>query len=76
MVKGTSLGSLPYVNAGRGNSGNGHWIKFLQRERDWSTPRVVVLQGSDNDIADNLEDRLFNISADGGLGESPSYRQV
>jgi hypothetical protein len=56
---------------GRSNSGDGHWVKFLEREGDRFAPQAVILQFSDNDYADNLEDRLFSLSPDGALVELP-----
>lgn len=70
-LKGTPLGQLPWVNAARSNSGIGHWVKFLRREGKQFAPRFVVLQFSDNDFADNIEDRLFSLAPDGGLVELP-----
>jgi lysophospholipase L1-like esterase len=71
MLHGSALGTLPYVNAGRSNSGNGHWVKFLKREGEHFAPKAVILQFSDNDIIDNEEDGLFDLSPRGGLVELP-----
>ena len=61
----------PAVNAGIGDSGNGYWIKFLRHEAPGMRPRLVVLQLLDNDFADNVNERLFSLSSDGGLEELP-----
>lgn len=71
LLKGTPVGRLPWVNAGRSNSGNGHWLKFLQREGERFAPKAVILQFSDNDYVDNMEDRLFTLAPDGSLVELP-----
>jgi lysophospholipase L1-like esterase len=59
------------VNAGIGNSGNGFWLKLLRGEAVKMQPRLVVMQITENDFADNLKDGLFAIEADGTLRELP-----
>lgn len=61
--------AVPVVNAGIGNSGNGHWIKLLRREAGRYKPRLVVLQFCSNDFADNVRENLFRISPAGELVE-------
>ncbi|HFD86771.1 MAG TPA: hypothetical protein ENJ35_03735 [Gammaproteobacteria bacterium] len=64
-------GAIPVVNAGIGNAGNGHWIKFLQHEAPRIQPRLVVLQPLENDFVDNFSDGLYQLSKDGQLIENP-----
>jgi len=62
---------IPVVNTGMGANGNGRWIKFLRAEGRVYDPRVVILQLMSNDFQDNLNERLFDVSADGQLIELP-----
>ncbi len=64
-------GAVPVVNAGIGNTGNGHWLKFLRSEAARYAPRAVVLQAHANDFGDNVGEHLFRLEADGSLVESP-----
>ncbi len=58
------------VNAGVGNNGNGQWLKFLRLYLQALDPAIVVLQLSQNDFDDNLNENYFSISADGRLIEN------
>ncbi len=64
---GVEAESIGVVNVGRGNIGNGYWVKFLQTEAEQYQPDFVVLQVCINDFGDNLRERLFTITADGDL---------
>jgi lysophospholipase L1-like esterase len=59
------------INAGIGGSGNGYWLKFLRHEAARYRPRLVVLQFCANDYYDNLQERLFDVDANGQLVELP-----
>ena len=61
----------PVVNAGIGNSGNGFWVKLLQREAEAMQPRLVVMQIFENDFADNLDEKLFALEPGGSLRDLP-----
>ena len=61
----------PVVNAGIGNSGNGHWLKLLRREGRVFAPRLVVLQFTGNDFVDNLREHLYGLNAYRQLIELP-----
>ena len=63
-------GMVPVVNAGLANNGNGRWIKFLRRDARPIKPRLVILQLSENDFADNVNERLFSLGK-GALKELP-----
>jgi hypothetical protein len=65
---------IPVVNAGTGDNGNGRWVKFLRNEGARLSPRLVVLQVSDNDFGDNLKEGLFTIGPSGDLVEKPVPR--
>src|SRR3990167_3315053 len=41
---------VPVVNAGSGNTGNGYWLRFLEREGTRFSPRLVVLGFCGNDF--------------------------
>lgn len=71
LRRGGGLRAPSVINAGLGDSGNGRWIKFLRRHADGLRPRLVVLQVLENDFADNLQERLFELTPDGGLHELP-----
>jgi hypothetical protein len=62
-----STSSIPVVNAGSGNIGNGFWLKLLQDEARRYDPRFVVLQLCSNDFADNLTDGLYELNTQGEL---------
>ena len=61
----------PVVNAGIGNAGTGHWVKLLRLEGRRLDPRLVVLQFSDNDFADNLREAMYRLEANRLLVELP-----
>ncbi|MFC1823514.1 SGNH/GDSL hydrolase family protein [Thermodesulfobacteriota bacterium] len=61
----------PVVNAGIGNSGNGYWIKFLQREGKQFDPKLIVLQFCGNDFWDNRREKYFALSPTNDLIELP-----
>jgi hypothetical protein len=61
----------PVVNAGIGNAGNGHWVKWLRLEGRRFAPRLVVLQFTSNDAADNLREQNFGLDTNGQLVERP-----
>lgn len=61
----------PVVNAGIGDSGNGFWVKFLQRSAVAMQPRLVIMQLSENDFADNVNEKLFALEPRGTLRELP-----
>jgi hypothetical protein len=61
----------PVVNAGIGNAGNGHWVKLLRREARRFQPRLVVLQFTSNDAADNLREQMYGLDTNGQLVERP-----
>lgn len=59
------------INAGIGNRGNGHWIKFLRSEATEYEPQLVVIQLFANDFQDNINERLFALSPQSELIELP-----
>jgi GDSL-like lipase/acylhydrolase family protein len=59
------------VNAGIGNAGTGHWVKLLRLEGKRLDPRLVVLQFSGNDFADNLREEMYRLDANRLLVELP-----
>src|SRR5262249_3271101 len=61
----------PVVNAGIGNTGNGHWVKLLGREGPRFAPRTVVLQFTGNDFVDNLREQMFRLDDNHQLVELP-----
>jgi lysophospholipase L1-like esterase len=61
--------SIPVVNAGVGGTGNGRWIKLLDRMGASLAPRAVVMQVLENDFDDNLRERLFELTPEGTLRE-------
>ena len=61
----------PVVNAGIGNTGNGHWVKWLRLEGRRFAPRLVVLQFTSNDAADNLREQMYGLDSNGQLIERP-----
>ncbi|MFC1730865.1 SGNH/GDSL hydrolase family protein [candidate division KSB1 bacterium] len=62
---------IPVVNAGIGNTGTAHWIKFLTLEGEKYNPRYIILQFSGNDFLDNVAENLFKLSPSGKLVELP-----
>ena len=65
------IGTIPIVNAGLGNMGQGRWVKFLRQEGEKFDPRVVVLQFLQNDFSDNIRERLFALTETGELKALP-----
>ena len=63
--------TVSVVNTGMGNNGNGRWIKLLRAEAAQYNPRLVVLQVSANDFADNVREAYFSLSDSGTLNELP-----
>src|SRR5262245_19889816 len=53
----------PVVNAGIGNTGNGHWVKLLRREGQRFAPRMVVLQMTGNDFLDNVLEQMYRVDS-------------
>jgi lysophospholipase L1-like esterase len=64
--------ALPVVNAGIGDSGNGFWLRFLRSEAEATHPRLVVMQFLDNDLGDNVSERLYALTTEGTLAELPT----
>lgn len=63
--------TMPVLNTGMGNNGNGRWVKFFEHDAAKFRPRIVVFQVMANDFDDNLAEHLFQLGADGGLRELP-----
>jgi len=61
--------TIPVINAGVGNNGNGRWVKFLRTEGKKYNPSLVVLQVLANDFQDNVHERLFEVAPTGDLRE-------
>lgn len=53
--------NVPVINAGIGNTGNGRWLRFLDREAPALKPRAVVFQMTGNDFGDNLREHLYRL---------------
>ena len=64
-----SASPVPYINAGRGNTGQSHWIKFLRREAAGYDPAFVVVQINETDFSDNLLDALLDVDSAGTITE-------
>ncbi|MGH7800880.1 MAG: SGNH/GDSL hydrolase family protein [Thermodesulfobacteriota bacterium] len=62
---------ITVVNAAIENTGNAHWVKFLEKEGKRFNPRLVVLQFMDNDFSDNVREHFFTLSPSGNLVELP-----
>jgi len=62
--------SPPVVNAGLGNTGNGYWLHFLEKEGKQYDPRLIVLAFCENDFADNLREQFYFIDSLGKLREN------
>ena len=54
-------------NFGIGGTGNGRWLNVLDRELPRADARVVVMQFTGNDLADNLVEGLCRITDTGDL---------
>ena len=65
------LDSVPVVNAGLGNSGNGWWLPFLERRAPGMEPGVVVLQIAENDFGDNRAEDMYELEDGGQLRPRP-----
>jgi len=65
---------IPWINDGRGNTGQGPWVKFLRTEAGDYDPRAIILQVMDNDFADNVRESLYRLGDDGSLVELPVAR--
>jgi len=64
-------GTVPYINAGRGNTGQSHWIKYLRREAPALEPTFVIVQINETDFSDNLLDALLAVDSAGNITELP-----
>jgi lysophospholipase L1-like esterase len=63
--------SVPIINAGLGDNGQGRVLKFLRDEAPQYEPRVVVIQLCSNDPSDNIGEHLFTLAPSGDLVEQP-----
>ena len=63
--------TMPVLNTGMGNNGNGRWVKFFEHDAAKFHPRIVVFQVMANDFDDNLAEHLFELGPDGRLRELP-----
>jgi lysophospholipase L1-like esterase len=61
---------IEVINLGMGDSGNGIWLKFLEKDIPAYRPRSAVLQVCGNDFKDNHRERLYQLQA-GSLIELP-----
>ncbi len=59
------------VNAGIGGTGNGRWLRVLEREHERLRPKFVVLQLCDNDLWDNQVEALYTLDEHGALVRHP-----
>lgn len=59
QLVGQALG-VQVLNRGIGNSGQAHWLKFLEKEAQRYDPRIVVLQFLGNDYYDNVRQRQYD----------------
>lgn len=59
------------LNAGVGAIGSGAWLRRLEAEIDARRPRLVILQLTSNDYADNLSEGMFTLGPDGALVDGP-----
>lgn len=62
--------AVPVVNAGTGNTGNGYWLRFLEREFDLYRPRAIVFGFCVNDLLDNAVEQLYEVDQHGRLRDS------
>ena len=62
--------TVPVVNAGTGNIGNGYWLRFLEAERERFKPRAVVFGFCVNDFADNAVEGMYVADGEGKLRAS------
>jgi hypothetical protein len=63
--------TIPLLNTGMGNNGNGRWVKIFEYDAAKFRPRIVVFQVMANDFDDNLAEHLFELDDKGGLRELP-----
>jgi len=63
--------TMPVLNTGMGNNGNGRWVKFFEHDAAKFRPRIVVFQVMANDFDDNLAEHLFQLDSNGSLRELP-----
>ena len=63
--------TMPVLNTGMGNNGNGRWVKFFEHDAAKFRPRIVVFQVMANDFDDNLAEHLFQLDSNGRLRELP-----
>lgn len=63
--------TVPVLNTGMGDNGNGRWVKFFAHDAAKYRPRIVVFQVMANDFDDNLAEHLFQLDANGDLRELP-----
>ena len=57
------------INAGMGDNGNGHWLKFLKTKADKYNPELIVFQIMGNDFDENKMENFFRISSSEELQE-------
>lgn len=62
---------IAVVNAGVGNTGNGHTLIWLEDNVVGAEVRHLVVQLTDNDFANNRDEKLFAISPQGTLERQP-----
>jgi hypothetical protein len=58
---------VPVVNAGLGNTGDGYWLRFLERDIAQFAPRALVLGFCRNDFTDNVVEGFYSLGPDGTL---------
>jgi hypothetical protein len=63
--------TIPVLNTGMGDNGNGRWVKFFDHDAARFHPRLVVFQVMANDFDDNVAEHLFELDASGALHELP-----
>jgi lysophospholipase L1-like esterase len=68
------LDDVAVVNAAIGDTGTGRWLKFLRNDAGKYQPRLIVLQLTGSDFADDLREDLFDLGPGGSLIEKPVPR--
>jgi hypothetical protein len=63
--------TIPVLNCGQGDIGNGRWVKFLRNEGDRFAPRLIFLQVMSNDFLDNGPEGLFSLNGDSLIEHAP-----
>lgn len=63
--------TVPVLNIGMGNNGNGRWVKFFEHDALAFHPRIIVFQVMANDFDDNLAEHLFQLDSNSELHEFP-----